>query len=71
MIPDEGGPEFETSAMVMTPGNCHESDGMIEGIVTTGSLPITYSWKDDGGNEIGTAQDLTGCLNEMMLRQKM
>ncbi|MBU2649531.1 MAG: gliding motility-associated C-terminal domain-containing protein [Bacteroidetes bacterium] len=60
MVPDEGGPEVETSAMVITPVNCHGSDGLIEGITVTGNAPFTYSWKDDEGNEVGTLLDLSG-----------
>ncbi len=57
-VADEGGPDIEISAMNISPSNCFQSDASITGIQTTGMEPITYSWKNNSGTEVGTQLDL-------------
>ncbi len=54
------GPSVNTSGVNITDANCSASDGSITGItVSGGASPVTYSWENNSGTEVGTSIDLT------------
>ncbi|MES2284722.1 MAG: gliding motility-associated C-terminal domain-containing protein [Bacteroidota bacterium] len=52
-------PVLDTTAVVITPANCNDTTGSIQGaLVTSGQSPIQYEWKDSGGNIVGNSANL-------------
>ena len=60
IIVEQGAPEIDDASMVITPSNYGANNGAISGIIVNTSYNIdSYTWRDDGGNVVGTALDLT------------
>ncbi len=54
------GPSVNTSDVNIDDANCNMDDGAITGInVSGGSSPISYSWENSDGTQVGTSLDLT------------
>ena len=52
-------PVLDTTAVVITPANCNDTTGSIQGaLVSSGQSPIQYEWKDSGGNIVGNIANL-------------
>jgi gliding motility-associated-like protein len=59
IIPDNGAITYDTSAMVVTPASCEQSNGSIIGIMSTNAA--TYAWVDvTSGSAVGDLEDLMG-----------
>lgn len=52
-------PVLDFCCVIITPANCNDTTGSIQGIlVASGQGPFQYEWRDSGGNIIGTSADL-------------
>ncbi|MBL4576993.1 MAG: gliding motility-associated C-terminal domain-containing protein, partial [Flavobacteriales bacterium] len=59
-ITDLGGPVLDSSAMVITPSTCGNSNGSIIGMTGTGIAPFTFEWVDGSSTLVGTAPNVIG-----------
>lgn len=58
-VDDEGAPEIDEAEIGINNNLCGNNNGSITGLIIEGTEPLTYLWKDEFNNPVGSEADLT------------
>lgn len=57
-VDDEGAPEIDEAELSISNNLCGNNNGSITGIIVEGMEPLTFTWKDEFNNLVGSDADL-------------